>query len=760
MKKIIHATLIYTVSFSLLAQDCGSVKDGETVRLDDEGMPLHKARVQDQDGIGSCYANTASIMLQGALPDSPEVSYINLALQNGEKLNKTKSGSFAFSQDQAIDYEATAELVKLEEEKKRANKNYVSPINPLVVYRDFLLLESGNICETINNARDAGGVCDRKDVPLENVIFNAEAENFVDDQRIQQPILSSVSKYYDEVNLAFNSHKLKDSSLPILGQSKAARVGFLSPDIKNEVKQAVDNVGKGLGGVITDLASSFKNFFKSVLGGGTRQEPAPVEYRNVIPLPPVEDRRDQQKLVEDDKRFIKREDYAPFSPVEETADAKPLPQIDSKPVLDNDREEDLTISQPALGASGFSREKFEKLKHLNRPLSAKESYQLALYNLLQKNANEYAPKNCSRLDTTNALLVSNNVAAIIQNQFKSNSHTSVSLELYNNMVKSGTVRKVGKSEIFDFRLNEKFVKLLNDKYLKSFSQVPAPTSGKDAFIKAIRTIMLNDVSEKNIEVILNNLDPSIISLLEEDYKRYVQKDFSKCSEDKLAYLKNNDGLVSDFKTNACLAQYETIGGTIQNLVSNIEKSNIKDFEKIADALLNAPDLGYEKALNLALAPTCTDATKIKIPKNLSCERKNMGLTSFHFRENPPLVPNEKFELENAPKIFRNDMITSIGKSKLPIGLSVCTIFLQETPSYNYHKTKSCNVSRNNGLHAVNLIGYRCKKGKMDYLIQNSWGEWRDLNSSLERDSKFGKAWLSEESIVLNTIEYSVLKKDK
>ncbi len=150
MKKIIHAFLIYTTSFSLLAQDCGSVKDGVVVRLDEEGKPLHKARVQDQDGIGSCYANTASLMLQASLPDGPEVSYLNLALQYGEKFNRTKDGSFAFTR--AIDPEATAKLKKAEEEKKKNDRNYVPPTTPLEVYRDELLVEAGTVCNVINHA--------------------------------------------------------------------------------------------------------------------------------------------------------------------------------------------------------------------------------------------------------------------------------------------------------------------------------------------------------------------------------------------------------------------------------------------------------------------------------------------------------------------------------------------------------------------------------------------------------------------------------
>jgi len=161
MKKIIHTVLVYSISFSLYAQDCGVVPDGTVARLDSEGKSLSNSKVQDQDGIGSCYANTASIMLEGSLEGRPEVSYINLALQNAERFNLAKKGSFAFND------------------------------------KDELLLNGGYICDIINSVQKDGGVCLRKDVPIENVIFNTKENNFQDSKFIQKEVIKKVSVYYD-----------------------------------------------------------------------------------------------------------------------------------------------------------------------------------------------------------------------------------------------------------------------------------------------------------------------------------------------------------------------------------------------------------------------------------------------------------------------------------------------------------------------------------------------------------------------------------
>ena len=61
------------------AQSCGSLADGEIIRVDEENKSLQNFKVQDQDGLGSCYANAASLLLQGSLKNNPEISYLHLA---------------------------------------------------------------------------------------------------------------------------------------------------------------------------------------------------------------------------------------------------------------------------------------------------------------------------------------------------------------------------------------------------------------------------------------------------------------------------------------------------------------------------------------------------------------------------------------------------------------------------------------------------------------------------------------------------------
>ena len=60
-------------------EDCADLKNGESLRLDEKGKSLENFKVQDQDGVGTCYANTTSLILESLLDNHPQVSYLQVA---------------------------------------------------------------------------------------------------------------------------------------------------------------------------------------------------------------------------------------------------------------------------------------------------------------------------------------------------------------------------------------------------------------------------------------------------------------------------------------------------------------------------------------------------------------------------------------------------------------------------------------------------------------------------------------------------------
>jgi len=193
---------LFLILFSsqVFAQDCGEIKEGEEKRLDRENLSLSQAKVQDQDGIGSCYANSASLLLQSVLPGNPEVSYLQLALNYGEN-------------EHAKVQRRDGKLRVINREKTADDK-----------VKESLLFEGGFICDTINHAKSTGGVCARSEVALEQMMIADDAGIYRDDSWKQLDILKKVSQYYDGVLQNFQNKSLPE----VKKEKKKGQVGFLA----------------------------------------------------------------------------------------------------------------------------------------------------------------------------------------------------------------------------------------------------------------------------------------------------------------------------------------------------------------------------------------------------------------------------------------------------------------------------------------------------------------------------------------------------
>ncbi len=706
MNKIFTTSfLIFLLPYNLYAQSCGSLPDGTTVRLDTGSGTLVNARSQDQDGLGTCYANTASVLLQSALPESPNVSYINLAIGYGEKVTGRNIKYSA--------YDTNGDM----------------------------LITGGTICETIRVAKENGGVCKRSDVPLEDTLFDSSIDMYNDNSQTQKEILNRVSEYYDNVNKSFRQQAKSNFT-------SGRKAKFINADTKEKIEESAKSfadtmgeAGKKIGSFFSSIGEKFKNFFDSIFD---RKGSDPVDPPHNDPV--IVDINNKA----DANQNLPSKDEAGLQQIIDNSIAENKEQ---EPELTDEQIMDLKPDSENITSSNFSREKFETLKKSKKPLSEKDKYQLALYELIQSKAPEYSLKNCEKLDTKNSLTVAQNLAAQLHNMSKNGKYSPTASSLRWKIYNSYSIRNPGVAETYEFIINSEFKNMLEKVYLKSLTNYPAPNSGKDALIKGIKSILGKTANDKDIAGVLNQLDPETLNLLEDDYKRYAKKDYSKCSKDKLAYLKNADGLIQDFASHPCLSQYQNLGEGIQNLVTGFSNSNIGDFEKVSDFILNSPDLNYEKALTMLLAPTCTDDKKIKIPKNLTCNDNQISFSSADSNSPSKL---EKKMIEERKKLLKIGQ-ESLDKG-LAIGASLCTIFFKEDPNYFYNSSSNCRASKGDSFHAVSIIGYRCNAGKIDYLIQNSWGEWRDLDDTkYQREGKSGKAWIDEDSLIKNTYQYSTLK---
>lgn len=167
-----YALVIVSLLFSLksIAQNCGSMAEGESIRLDEKNKSLENYKIQDQDGLGVCYANAASLLLQGNLEGNPELSYIHLAT-----LYKTKSlANQRSSSKSADDFNIYAKPVT-------GNQKAINGGGDAMKWD--LALDGGNTCEVISTIKSLQAkakkpvICKKSEMNFEKILNSADSEH-------------------------------------------------------------------------------------------------------------------------------------------------------------------------------------------------------------------------------------------------------------------------------------------------------------------------------------------------------------------------------------------------------------------------------------------------------------------------------------------------------------------------------------------------------------------------------------------------------
>lgn len=145
--------LLPSVSFA-------TCEEGTQTSLFEETRPLRDHVTQDQDGLGTCYANAASVLMKSALKNHPDVSYIHAAMT----VNAAKP-SFIQGDDKSFTW-------------------------------------GGNVCDTVNAVAAAGGACPKAASIL-------EASQTLPPE-IQAVVFENLGRYFDFFNVASKNPKTKE----------------------------------------------------------------------------------------------------------------------------------------------------------------------------------------------------------------------------------------------------------------------------------------------------------------------------------------------------------------------------------------------------------------------------------------------------------------------------------------------------------------------------------------------------------------------
>lgn len=327
--------------------------------------------------------------------------------------------------------------------------------------------------------------------------------------------------------------------------------------------------------------------------------------------------------------------------------------------------------------------------------------------------------------------------------------------------------------------------------------------------------IMNELSSKDKQQLAKDYNRYV----KKDLSECIQKN-------DLLYFMNNDGLVKDFGENNCLKGYLNQGLKLKEMAVVLNDNNFSNIKDINHLIENIPSMSYEEAMMSIVAPDCVENKKIPIPDTLACQtypihygilkskrieialefkKEMMKIESEHAKKLAQLVENSEMRslekrkegqkkevnealekkmvdqlnamneghlwnkfLEETKNKFALETLNLLKNKKQAVPIGVCPKLFDD-PHFSYQRNGVCGKMLLDGTytemsnkHAVVVIGVRCQKGTLDYLIQNSWGEWAGIkkvknpDGSPHFESEIGKAWIKADELVNNITEYTLL----
>jgi hypothetical protein len=675
---------------SAYAQDCTGLKENEEYRLDKNDGPLSKAMIQDQDGVGTCYANTTSLALQSVLPGNPNISYLQLA--------------FAHAQ------------VDVAPKNKDRDSAFTTPA------KDEVLINGGQVCDTIAAAKNEkiGGVCLRSDVALEQSIFNSQTNSQKDSLSIQNRMIDVVSKYYDSVKekfgvgtdipkkeianrvLEFSNFKGAFENLLKDKQEKYGKEACLKPDAAN-VKDVFKNVAIRN---YVDIKNKYGSFNLSKIPSNIKGKSNP-DYLFY--------------LYNTDMGFV----YGNSSNPNEL-------NVRLSDKFSNALEKDYmnNLSATPAPADAISALKSALLKNTDKRYISS----------VERIINELSPEEKQGLDKDYKRYVQKDVSDCLQ-----------------------------KNALAYYKSDDGLIKdFAGDTCLKSYM-----VQGKN--LQLLATV-LDQANLKNIDALTNFMNKLPSMNYEEAMRAIVAPD---CSNDKKIKIPKNLTCESNnfdyiyFLKNKIASDTKYSYDDIEK-ATKTEEGNVKaEIEEGYPAQIATIQKKYEgKTDSYSQNQLKTDLQNAEIEKNNRLLRAH-DIAASRIPKKLLGDKEQKYWDEyygNKKKEFNSDAVNLLKNQKTVVPITLCTRMFTNPGAQALRDGRCEQDSADNnymsvgGYHAMGVIGVRCQKGKLNYLIQNSWGDWDSIKDAKNSDGsqhyehEFGKAWMTDEEMMSNSYGYQKISK--
>lgn len=684
--------IFFLIASNSFAQDCTGLKENDEVRLDKNGGPLVNSRIQDQDGLGTCFANATSVALQSALPGNPDVSYLQLAFSNGQQTVAPKNQG----RDSAFQYSDNGE-------------------------KGEVLIQGGHVCDTIAAVKSdkIGGVCSRDDVALEKSIFDPTTNSSKDSLQIQNKIIKAVSEYYDSAKLsfginsdtskkeiakrtmAFNDFKGAFENAIANNQQRFSQEACLKPDITNAQTVYKNSIAKTYNYFVNKYGE--KNLSKAYERVAGKTNPDAELYFYYLSAGSVNTWRNAGEVViEVDKRV----------------------------------------------KDSFTKNYMSDLSSANPPADAMTAYRNSLIKITDKKNIRHIDKMIADLSPADKELIEKD---------------------YNRYVKKDVGDCIQKNALAYYKSDEGLVKdFANDVCLRNYL-----SQGKN--LQNLAQI-LDQYNLNNIDALNSFINKLPTMSYEEAMRSIVAPD---CSNDKKIKIPKSLTCEANNYNYTHMLRYKLID---EGKISRSQMdARIKTEEERIKAELEAEFPAELAAIEAKFAGK-TDEYSLKMKdyqlKNAEIEKENRkkragGVAAAKVPKDIAGAEESRYwnaYVQNNKKVFNTDAINLLKNQKQAIPITLCTRMFTQPDSQALRDGRCEKDGADNtyqsvgGYHAMTVVGVRCQKGKLNYLIQNSWGDWESIKSAKNADGsqhfehEFGKAWMNEDEVMDNSYGYQKISK--
>ncbi|MBC7539315.1 MAG: hypothetical protein H7281_10870 [Bacteriovorax sp.] len=694
--KLLLFLLLSSVS-KVFGQDCTGMVDNEEQRLDKNGGPLTQSRIQDQDGLGTCFANSTSVALQTALPGNPDVSYLQLAFSHAQKEYAPKNTA------------------------QRKDSAYIINLDGS---RGNVLINGGQVCDTIKAVKDKkiGGVCKRDDVALEKSIFDSKTNNSKDSLFVQNTVIAAASEYYDSTKLdfgvnpsfakdeiakrtlAFTNYKMAFDGMIEKKQAKFTKEACLKPDTSN-VQIVLKNLLARNYAYLTNKygSSNSSKIYENVKG---KANPDSAQFFYLMNVGSSSKYSDGEVRVTVEKKLNDSLEKNYIGELNSTN-----PPSDALSALRN-----ILMS---VGGSDKAKSNKAVVDKLISEFSPEDK------EILNKDYNRYVKKEVGECMNKNALSYYTSDDGLIKDFAQDPCLKGYLVQGKNIKNLAGALDQGNFLNINT--LNSFMNKLPTMSYEETMRAIVAPECSDDKKIKVPESLTCES----------NNFNyPYMLQQKLVDTGKFTHAGI----EQQINLEAANDLVQIESSQPQKIAQVEEkySGKTDANSL----KLKALEIQNLEIDKVNRKNNAHEVA-------------KAKINKQLA-------------GSDEPRIWNEY--VEGNKKKFNSDAVNLLKNAKQAVPITLCTRMFND-PSSTALRDGRCEKNSSDssykdvgGYHAVTVVGVRCQKGKLNYLIQNSWGEWSAIKEAKNPDgtqhfeSEFGKAWMGEDEIMNNSYGYQKITK--